>query len=258
MLQIDGLFVFLMLVLGHVLGDFFLQPDHWVKDKNTNKSRSLCLYYHASIHGLLVALIVGFATKQNLFSTITIALVLALAHGIIDYIKIKIGKKGKWFVIDQLLHIATLILLWFFLYATAFEQTSTLLKTLDYNESLLVIIAYVIMLKPSAVLMGIMLSKWSIEISTSKNTTHDNENETGALSNAGQYLGYIERILVLTFVLNNQFAAVGFVLAAKSIFRMGDLREAHDRKFTEYVMLGTLFSMSLALFTGIAVENLLS
>jgi len=39
-------------------------------------------------------------------------------------------------------------------------------------------------------------------------------------------------------------------LAAKSIFRFGDLKEAKDRKLTEYVLVGTLLSFGIALLVG--------
>lgn len=255
MFQLDGLSVLLMLLLGHVIGDFFLQPDSWVKDKNTRQGRSRFLYCHALVHGVIVMMILACATTTSLSGSLFIGLLLALVHGVIDYAKIKIGRGFKWFLLDQFLHVVTLVFLWFYLYENAFSQLTTLTGKVDYNAFFLVTLAYVIMLKPASIVVGEILSKWSADLNTTGQNPHDKKAES--LSNAGQYLGYIERVLVLTFVLNGQYTAVGFVLAAKSIFRMGDLREAHDRKFTEYVMLGSLFSMSIALFTGFVVAKLL-
>ena len=73
---------------------------------------------------------------------------------------------------------------------------------------------------------------------------------------AGQNIGYLERVLVLTFILLNQFAAIGFLLAAKSVFRFGDLRQSEDKKLTEYVMLGTLTSFALTIAVGLLVSSL--
>jgi hypothetical protein len=50
------------------------------------------------------------------------------------------------------------------------------------------------------------------------------------------------------------FDAIGFLLAAKSIFRFGDLKEAKDRKLTEYVLIGTLLSFGIALLIGLLVK----
>ncbi|MBJ7555086.1 DUF3307 domain-containing protein [Marinomonas spartinae] len=255
MLQVDGLSVLLMLLLGHVLGDFFLQPDSWVKDKNVRQGRSRFLYCHALVHGVIVLLILACATTTSLSASLFIGIIIALAHGVIDYAKIKIGRGFRWFLLDQFLHIVTLVFVWLYLYANAFSQLSLLADKVDYNHFFLITLAYVMMLKPASIVVGEILSKWSADLNTTGAITHDKKAES--LTNAGQYLGYIERVLVLTFVLNGQYTAVGFVLAAKSIFRMGDLREAHDRKFTEYVMLGSLFSMSIALFTGFVIAKLL-
>ncbi|RYE13805.1 MAG: DUF3307 domain-containing protein, partial [Sphingobacteriales bacterium] len=51
----------------------------------------------------------------------------------------------------------------------------------------------------------------------------------------------------------DHFEAVGFLLAAKSIFRFGDLKEAHDIKLTEYVLIGTLLSFGMAIVTALLV-----
>ena len=56
-------------------------------------------------------------------------------------------------------------------------------------------------------------------------------------------------------ILLNQFAAIGFLLAAKSVFRFGDLRQSEDKKLTEYVMLGTLTSFALTIAIGLLVSS---
>jgi hypothetical protein len=62
--------------------------------------------------------------------------------------------------------------------------------------------------------------------------------------------------LVFAFVVSNNWEAVGFLLAAKSVFRFGDLKESKDRKLTEYVLIGTLLSFGIALFLGILFRSL--
>jgi hypothetical protein len=42
-----------------------------------------------------------------------------------------------------------------------------------------------------------------------------------------------------------------FLLAAKSIFRFGDLKKVKDRKLTEYVLIGTLLSFGIAILVGL-------
>jgi len=47
------------------------------------------------------------------------------------------------------------------------------------------------------------------------------------------------------------------LIAAKSVFRFGDLRESKNRKLTEYILIGTLLSFGIAIATGMAVLGLI-
>jgi hypothetical protein len=60
----------------------------------------------------------------------------------------------------------------------------------------------------------------------------------------GEAIGVLERLLVVTFVLTGQLAAIGFVVAAKTLARF---KQLDDRAFAEYYLLGTLASVSVAL-----------
>jgi len=44
---------------------------------------------------------------------------------------------------------------------------------------------------------------------------------------------------------------IGFLLAAKSVFRFGDLRGGQETKMTECVLLGWLISMAVVSIVGI-------
>ena len=37
------------LLLAHIIGDFFLQPEKWVKEKEKKKLKSEKLYFHDTI-----------------------------------------------------------------------------------------------------------------------------------------------------------------------------------------------------------------
>ena len=64
----------------------------------------------------------------------------------------------------------------------------------------------------------------------------------------------MERLLILVFVLLGKWEGVGFLLAAKSVFRFGDLKEAHDMRLTEYVLIGTLLSFGIAIFVALLAQ----
>jgi len=46
------------------------------------------------------------------------------------------------------------------------------------------------------------------------------------LPNAGKYIGWLERFLIITFILVNNYNGIGFILAAKGILRFGEIRKA--------------------------------
>ncbi len=71
----------------------------------------------------------------------------------------------------------------------------------------------------------------------------------------GAMIGCLERTLVFALVLFGQWAALGFVIAAKSIARF---KELDDKHFADYYLIGTLASMLVAVGTGILVRYLLS
>lgn len=79
--------------------------------------------------------------------------------------------------------------------------------------------------------------------------------QLSGIPGAGKYIGILERFLILTLVLINQYGVIGFVLAAKSVVRFEGLK---DQKFAEYYLIGTLTSTSIALVGGLALRWILN
>ena len=99
------------------------------------------------------------------------------------------------------------------------------------------------------VIIKIIITQWNPEA---------NEDKDESLAKAGRYIGILERLFVFIFVIANHWEGVGFLLAAKSVFRFGDLSSAKDRKLTEYILIGTLLSFALAIFTGMLYSHLVN
>ena len=70
----------------------------------------------------------------------------------------------------------------------------------------------------------------------------------GGSAQVGATIGILERLLIVVFVLAGTDAAIGFVVAAKTLARF---RLLDDRDFAEYYLLGTLGSVSVAIVTGL-------
>jgi hypothetical protein len=77
---------------------------------------------------------------------------------------------------------------------------------------------------------------------------------TNEMQNAGMYIGWLERFVVLTALVLQSPATVGLILTAKSIARYPEMKSV---RFAEYFLIGTLLSMSLGIIGGIILLKFL-
>lgn len=228
----------LKLFLAHIIGDFFLQPQSWVKDKEQRKLKSSKLYLHILIHFALLFVILWDISMWPIITTV------AVLHYIIDAAKLLFQKKKTkrlWFFIDQFLHILSIFIA-YYLFVDHFK-----IENLLTDQMLLLLICILFLTQPVSIIMKTIFSKWNIS-----KLTEGNE----SLKDAGKYIGILERVLVFVFVILNHWEAVGFLITAKSVFRFGDLKESKQRKLTEYILIGTLISFGIAIGVGLLFELL--
>ncbi|NMR25324.1 DUF3307 domain-containing protein [Pseudoalteromonas sp. NEC-BIFX-2020_015] len=236
------------LVIGHILADFYWQPMSWVNNRNTRHFRAKKLYLHVLVHGVTTALIVTWWELiygwQDILRICGATAIVMVTHYLIDLAKSYSSKGVVPFIFDQLAHLAVILLLAIWLSDNS-DFFIAVWRWLIAPSTLWVLCGYLLILSPSAVFIRMMLERITAGFSA-----------TGSLPAAGQSIGMLERVLMLTFILLDQFAGVGFLLAAKSVFRFGDLSASKDKKLTEYVMLGTLLSVTVTLFIGLAINYL--
>ena len=104
-----------------------------------------------------------------------------------------------------------------------------------FFKTVVILSAYIAVTIISAYLIKLTLRKYETE-------------EDSGLKGAGMTIGIVERVIVLTLVLVNQYTAITIIFAAKSIARFNELT---DRKMAEYYLIGTLLSIALAMVIGI-------
>ncbi|MBU3676139.1 MAG: DUF3307 domain-containing protein [Chitinophagaceae bacterium] len=229
------------LLLAHCIGDFLIPPKSWVNEKEKQKAKSIILYVHALIHGLLVLLVLW-----N-FSYWLLSLILIISHGIIDTIKLyfqKESNKSNWILIAQALQVVSILAIWLFFFKPEINVNALLADKNIWVYTTAILLITVV----SSVVIRELMSSWS-------NALQDAHE--ASLNNAGKYIGMLERIFVFTFVVTANWEGIGFLLAAKSVFRFGDLKESKDRKLTEYILIGTLLSFGIAMATGMLVLKLI-
>jgi hypothetical protein len=237
----------LKLLIAHILGDFVFQPYKWVKDKKDNKYRSKYLYLHAGVHALALVLMLGF-NKAYWIGVI----VIVITHLIIDLLKVYLENKSNvrlLFIIDQIAHL-TIIAMVVHLY----QPYTFTFEAFNNPKLLLFIIAILSVTIVSSIIMKIFMQPFNI----AEMKSDDEENKSNSLANAGNYIGILERLFVFGFIVIQQWQVIGFLFAAKSVFRFNDLSQGKDRKLTEYILIGTLMSFGLAILIGITYMNLVA
>lgn len=231
--------LFLQLFLAHILGDFVFQSNTWVKSKQKKKIRSTHLYLHILLHGALVMLLVW---DINFWVP---ALAIMGTHLMIDIMRLYLPAKKNnvaFFLFDQSLHLLVLVGI-----AIWWQGMNVSFTFLQSSEFLIYAIGIVFVTIPSSVIIRILVAP----LYDAARTPNDD-----SLQNAGSYIGILERLFILVFVLSGRWEGIGLLIAAKSIFRFADIKGHPDRKLTEYFLIGTLLSIGLALITGLAMNNL--
>ena len=228
------------LIIAHLLTDFVFQSDSWVKQKSENGWHSKHLYFHGLVAGILAYIFSG------LWDLILIPVTIAVTHILIDGIKTKYEDNMRSFLIDQFGHFMVILAIWLWVINPVPEDLAALEQILLPGTKIWIIItAYLIVIWPSGVLISKMVEKWREDIFESENTGDKGK----SLEKAGRWIGMLERFLILTFVLLQQYAAIGFLVAAKSIFRFRE-----SRKTVEYVLIGTLISFVIAIVVGLVAS----
>lgn len=259
---IDGSLL-IKLVIAHIIADFLLQTDSDVKDKYEHKLKSKSLWLHIFYVGILTS----FALIGR-FDWLVLGII-TISHLLIDYIKIVLDgryaeNKNKFssfwlFTADQAMHLLVILCCWLYMvdgFETAAKQISYFGTAYPF---MLILLGYFIVTGPVTYAIKFLTSAWNDEVADSNNS----------LNNAGKWIGILERIIILTLVYVDQFAAIGFLITAKSILRLIDKPEFPEntknpndkifstRKHTEYVLIGTFLSIASAIITGLIINNLL-
>ncbi|HJZ63883.1 MAG TPA: DUF3307 domain-containing protein [Candidatus Acidoferrum sp.] len=248
----------LAIFLAHLLADFVFQTDRLVAKKRSGKWSGYFL--HGLVHYFSSLLLVGFFVKASAlsFKTYFVLLLLSATHLLVDATKIRLTSTGFLrdgsftYVGDQFVHFLTVVFAaWILAPNIAFSLLFGPVGTLRSAETkwISVPIVYVAVMFGGGYLIRYLTRNLSEGL---KNHHHEKANEQ--LQNAGLYIGWLERFLVITALLLQSPATIGLILAAKSIARYPEFR---SERFAEYFLIGTLLSISIAIVGGVILAKLL-
>lgn len=227
----------LRLIVAHLFTDFLFQMDFLWGQRFKKNWFSPRLYVHGVLAGVLAYIFAGF------WHVIWLPLVIFITHVLFDGFKFKATDTVFSFLLDQLGHLIVIIGCWIFLANVNIpEIIRPFVFMISSVKSWILILSYMTIIWPAGIVIGKITEPWRKQI---------NQESCVGLAKAGLWIGRLERILILTFVLLNRFEAVGFLIAAKSIFRFGEISSPDRRKEAEYILIGTLISFVAAIIFGI-------
>ena len=239
--------------MAHLLGDFLFQPSRMVEDKGWGSRLYLP---HGFIHLILLMFSIALFTGLNWLTTpgfwIAALLYIALHLGI-DWARLRLqGTRSRMgsasvFVVDQAVHLCTILMLAWFLARPSWSMVKSQLSwsPATGERVLEAAVIYVAVIFAGGYFIRYLTRGLAAEVERAGETQEQ-------IRNAGMYIGWLERFLVVTAILVQSPSMVGLILTGKSIARFPKLRE----HFAEYYLIGTLLSIGLAVIGGLALAKL--
>jgi len=248
MTELPEYLVLLRLVTAHIIADFMLQPRSWIEQRKELRVKAPYLYLHIGLIGLLTWLFLADWTHVG------VPLFIMVTHWAIDWWKSSRTDSTFNFLFDQGLHLLMILIAWK-VYTGIEAPFVDFFSGLATSPSFwIIMIGYIIVIWPVGYLIAFITSGWQKQI----NPGPGDGGSYAGLERAGMWIGRLERLLILTFILMQQYGAIGFLIAAKSVFRFhGKLEGSRERKHAEYILIGTLLSFSLAILLGVGTVYLL-
>lgn len=242
-----------LLMLAHMLGDYYFQPQCLARLKSKN---TLYVLIHAAVYAaVMFSTLLIYYSKAYLFAVT----VCAVTHAAIDIVKQLLlngeAKRGSLtvrqdraaYLIDQALHLSIILVVSFVSALRAdgcgidFLQNGVKSITgIDGFSMLGIVTMLLAVLKPANVFVQKVLVTEKPDETVKTRLRH------------GGCIGSLERLVIICMLLLGQYSAIALVFTAKSIVRFKDFE---DRAFAEYYLYGTLLSVavSIALFALLKV-----
>ncbi len=295
-----GMLVLSWLVLCHLLADFVFQPG-WVATRKFG--RGPAAWRALGVHVLIVSGIAASIVLVYGLPGVGYVLVTGITHLIIDRAKVELTLRmepsrtivatppdpsgiptegattdpdaatelvagwspmpGVWFLLDQVAHLAVLVVAWALLLASATPLAwwQDLVERIELRDDgaltgrailLCIVIAALVIANVRAgnLFVGTLVRAPRPPVMDDVRTA-----DGPSVARIGATIGVIERLLIAALVLAGGVATIGLVVAAKTLARF---RQLDDRVFAEYYLLGTLASVAFAVITSLLALQVLA
>lgn len=240
---------FIVLLILHLIGDFYFQTTKIAKCKNAQvslqcnsckkcktgaKINKKYMFLHTLLYIIpffLLFLITDYLT------TIICLIIIFVTHALIDTITCCLNKKFKQtivFIADQFIHIVILFVICKVCTLNTFFN--------EYIDIIKIVLSALVLTAPCSIFINKLF----------KDIYPDTDIE--GVFDVGSIIGIIERFLVFIFACFGNFAAVAIIITVKTWARNEDLKE---KDFRNKYLLGTLASLTMALVVFIVFKNVI-
>ena len=250
------------LIIAHIWGDFYLQTKKSCENKFLYAVQGKSLWLHSLIIGVLSWIAIW--DFRGWWLALGIMAIHFLTDWLKSYTQSKMGilttndqnevvpgenkRNDLWmFLVDQIVHLAIIFVcahIWFSIYNDWKQPECWQDFIINHPLRLKTMVGLLLALKPANILILLILETCKVNVVTTQNEQHAN-------FHSGELIGWLERGLILLFVVLSQYEALGFLVAAKSILRFNEASKGDEK--SEYVLTGTLLSLAIALCLGILV-----
>ena len=233
----SNLLLLFRLLGAHMIADWAFRLNFWEKLQDSEKWFSTRQLAEGAAAGVLTYVC---ATS---WGSIWLPFIIFISRVLLDRLKNKKEKRVLFFIINLTGHLVIILCCWIVLVSESMADIRAILCLLVSNTKLWTLtLSYIAVIWPAGVWIGRITENWRQEL---------NDPDFQGLEKAGLWIGRLERVLILTFVLLNRYEAIGFLIAAKSIFRFEEIKTSKNRKEVEYILIETMLSFVIAIFIGI-------
>lgn len=263
------MFTILMLI-SHTISDFVTQTNEVVELKSKMKLKGYL--YHAAWIFIISIVMIFFTKSKNVPELIEIILEIVAIHIFIDFLKelgqkyilnqsnaeLKAKKEIVLFLFDQLIHIITILLITRNVTLKFNMLNKIFLETINSSNpftepdfKIIFMILYIAL--SGAYLIPLIFNLIYAKVDNYNNILNKKlkEDLNGPEKKfvdevkTGKWIGILERMLISALIYKHQYTVISYIIAIKSLARFKML---DNKIFSEYYLLGTLFSVVYTFF----------
>jgi hypothetical protein len=238
---------YLTFLVAYLLADF-VYPGNPVSG-GVGKSAGRAGFKYALVHYLTAVLLAGLLQGRGLVSWRfqTAALALTALHPLLHRLErsLRSRESAGTLVLDQLAHVGMVGVVVRLTLPAAAEWGAWLVRLRAHGEQTLsAIVVYTVVMFGGGTFIRFVMRPllWRLGEVPEQ------------LENAGLYIGWLERFLVVTALVLQSPSTVGLILTAKSVVRFPELKSF---RFAEYFLVGTLLSLCFAVIGGLILARAL-